>query len=35
VIGYVTDAIDGAAIITKGGNRHTITAQGWNAFENL
>jgi thiamine-monophosphate kinase len=34
VIGYVTDAIDGAAIITKGGNRHTITAQGWNAFEN-
>lgn len=34
VIGYITDAIDGAAIITKGGNRHAITAQGWNAFEN-
>jgi thiamine-monophosphate kinase len=34
VIGYVTDAIDGAVILTKGGNRHTITAQGWNAFKN-
>lgn len=34
VIGYVTDAIDGAVIITKGGNKHAITAQGWNAFEN-
>lgn len=34
VIGYITDAIDGAAMITKGGNKHTITAQGWTAFEN-
>ncbi len=34
VIGYVTDAIDGAVIITKGGNRHALTAQGWNAFRN-
>jgi thiamine-monophosphate kinase len=34
VIGYVTDAIDGAVIITRGGNRHAITAQGWNAFRN-
>lgn len=34
VIGYVTDAIDGAVILTKGGNRHAITAQGWNAFKN-
>jgi thiamine-monophosphate kinase len=34
VIGYVTDAIDGAVIITKGGNKHAITAQGWNAFKN-
>lgn len=33
VIGYMTDASEGAAIITKGGNQHTITAQGWNAFK--
>lgn len=33
VIGYMTEAAEGAAIITKGGNQHTITAQGWNAFK--
>lgn len=33
VIGYMTEAGDGAHIITKGGNRHAITAQGWNAFK--
>jgi thiamine-monophosphate kinase len=33
VIGYMTDAADGAKIITKGGNTHAITAQGWNAFK--
>jgi thiamine-monophosphate kinase len=32
VIGYVTDAIQGAKFQTKGGNTHNITAQGWNAF---
>ncbi len=32
VIGYMTDAEEGANIITKGGNRHPVTAQGWNAF---
>jgi thiamine-monophosphate kinase len=32
VIGYVTDAAEGAALITKQGNRHMLTAQGWNAF---
>jgi thiamine-monophosphate kinase len=32
VIGYITDAPEGAKIITKGGNTHAITAQGWNAF---
>ena len=33
VIGYFTDAEAGAHIITKGGNRHPITAQGWNALK--
>lgn len=32
VIGYVTEAEEGAIIKTKGGNTHKITAQGWNAF---
>ena len=32
VIGYMTDAAEGAHIITKGGNKFPITAQGWNAF---
>jgi thiamine-monophosphate kinase len=30
VVGYMTDAADGAHIITKGGGKHAITAQGWN-----
>ena len=34
VIGYMTEATEGAKIITKGGNTHTITAQGWNALKN-
>lgn len=33
VIGYMTDADEGAKIITKGGHTHDITAQGWNAFK--
>jgi thiamine-monophosphate kinase len=33
VIGYMTDAADGAKIQTKGGQIHTITAQGWNALK--
>jgi thiamine-monophosphate kinase len=32
VIGYMTDADQGAHIYTKGGGKHPITAQGWNAF---
>lgn len=32
VIGYITDAKDGATIITRGGNKHQLVAQGWNAF---
>lgn len=33
VIGYITDAEEGAKIQTKGGQLHTITAQGWNALK--
>lgn len=33
VIGYVTEAGEGAKIKTKGGNTYNITAQGWNAFK--
>jgi thiamine-monophosphate kinase len=32
VIGYITGAEESAHILTKGGNRHQLTAQGWNAF---
>ena len=32
VIGYVTDKEEGANLMTKGGNKLEITAQGWNAF---
>lgn len=34
VIGYMTEAEEGAKILTKGGGTHNITAQGWNAFKN-
>lgn len=34
VIGYMTEAEEGAKILTKGGGTHDITAQGWNAFKN-
>ncbi len=30
VVGYMTDVEHGATILTKGGNKHPITAQGWN-----
>ena len=33
VIGYITDPEEGAKILTKGGNKFDITAQGWNAFK--
>ncbi|HEX8331919.1 MAG TPA: thiamine-phosphate kinase [Segetibacter sp.] len=32
VIGYINELEEGVHIITKGGNTHKITAQGWNAF---
>ena len=33
VIGYNTEAEQGAKIKTKGGNTFDVTAQGWNAFK--
>lgn len=33
VIGYMADADVKPHIITKGGNKHELTAQGWNAFK--
>jgi len=30
VVGYMTDAEQGANIITKGGGKYPVTAQGWN-----
>lgn len=32
VIGHVTELSENAVLITKGGTKHTLTAQGWNAF---
>lgn len=32
VIGYVTEQTEGAVLLTKGGNKHLLTAQGWDAF---
>ena len=33
VVGYITDSDAGQHIITKGGSKHPITAQGWNALK--
>ena len=33
IIGYITDEEAGSFIYTKGGSKHPITAQGWNAFK--
>jgi len=32
VIGYITKKSEGTNLITKQGNKHALTAQGWNAF---
>jgi thiamine-monophosphate kinase len=32
VIGYMTTPEEGKKIMTRGGNKFDITAQGWNAF---
>lgn len=30
VIGYTTEATEGTTILTRGGNKHPLVAQGWN-----
>ena len=30
IIGYVTGKNEGQHIITRGGNKHALVAQGWN-----
>jgi thiamine-monophosphate kinase len=30
IIGYITEASEGKNIITRGGNKHELVAQGWN-----
>ena len=30
VIGYITEPAEGKNIITRGGNKHELVAQGWN-----
>lgn len=32
VLGYITEPAEGSHIITRSGNKHALTAQGWNAF---
>ncbi|MFN5317657.1 MAG: thiamine-phosphate kinase [Bacteroidia bacterium] len=32
IIGYMTEADEGAQLIDKSGGLHTLTAQGWNSF---
>ncbi len=32
VVGYMTEPEQGAHILTKGGSKHAITAQGWNHY---
>jgi thiamine-monophosphate kinase len=33
VVGYTTEAAEGVHLLTKGGNKHPLVAQGWNAFD--
>lgn len=33
VIGHMVQSSEGAQLISKSGNQHNITAQGWNAFK--
>ena len=32
IIGYITPPEEGKILLTKGGNKHPLTAQGWTAF---
>jgi thiamine-monophosphate kinase len=32
IIGQITNSGDGCTLLTKGGNKHTLQAQGWKHF---
>jgi thiamine-monophosphate kinase len=32
IVGYITEKEEGAHLLTTGGNKHKLSAQGWNAF---
>jgi thiamine-monophosphate kinase len=32
IIGHITEREEGSILLTRGGNSHKLTAQGWNAF---
>jgi thiamine-monophosphate kinase len=34
IIGYITEATEGAHLLTRGGNKHALVAQGWNHLGN-
>ena len=33
IVGHITEKEAGSIIITKGGNKYPLTAQGWNALQ--
>lgn len=33
IVGYISEKDEGSIIITKGGNKYPLTAQGWNALK--
>jgi thiamine-monophosphate kinase len=33
IVGHITELEEGSILITKGGNTHKLTAQGWNALK--
>jgi thiamine-monophosphate kinase len=34
IVGYITEATEGAHLLTRGGNKHALVAQGWNHLNN-
>jgi thiamine-monophosphate kinase len=34
IIGYINEATEGAHLLTRGGNKHALVAQGWNHLSN-
>ena len=33
IVGYITEKEENSVIITRGGNKYPLTAQGWNALK--